>query len=348
MKDSYLFYKDKLQGEYKNAFEQVEMYVNSESIDELTREDRLGSLLDMLLSAQEAGRPVEKVVGRNIEEFCKMFCSDMGIKNKIWHAMDILKTIAIIELICAVLDLFAVDWSKTDFWSMISTANASGYVFGFAACALIGYFTNFIVRFFMFKTQKLNMNLLKCIVDFMTGVSFAAAFVLLSSDKLNFFTCPLWAVMLVCAIYLVLYFILNHKRLREKKQPKIKFFDMVSEQSRVDYDSIMEKRYNTLNKRNLKKGKNALSMREFLDKEEKNCDKSDKMGWLFYGTPAVLVLAFLIDKDFDSTFDMLIFIALTFALEFAIMHFFFKITKQATKEKRAWIYAKRAELDDQE
>ena len=348
MKDSYLFYKDKLQGEYKNAFEQVEMYVNSESIDELTREDRLGSLLDMLLSAQEAGRPVEKVVGRNIEEFCKMFCSDMGIKNKIWHAMDILKTIALIELIGAVLDLFAVDWSKTDFWSMISTANASGYVFGFAACALIGYFTNFIVRFFMFKTQKLNMNLLKCIVDFMTGVSFAAAFVLLSSDKLNFFTCPLWAVMLVCAIYLVLYFILNHKRLREKKQPKIKFFDMVSEQSRVDYDSIMEKRYNTLNKRNLKKGKNALSMREFLDKEEKNCDKSDKMGWLFYGTPAVLVLAFLIDKDFDSTFDMLIFIALTFALEFAIMHFFFKITKQATKEKRAWIHAKRAELDDQE
>ena len=89
-------------------------------------------------------------------------------------------------------------------------------------------------------------------------------------------------------------------------------------------------------------------MREFLDKEEKDCDKSDKMGWLFYGTPAVLVLAFLIDKDFDSTFDMLLFIALTFALEFAIMHFFFKITKQATKEKRAWIHAKRAELDDQE
>ena len=127
-----------------------------------------------------------------------------------------------------------------------------------------------------------------------------------------------------------------------------KFFDVVSSQSRVDYDSLMEKRYNTLNKRNLKKGKNALSMREFLDKEEKDCDKSDKMGWLFYGTPAVLVLAFLIDKDFDSTFDMLIFIALTFALEFAIMHFFFKITKQATKEKRAWIHAKRAELDDQE
>jgi hypothetical protein len=35
-------------------------------------------------------------------------------------------------------------------------------------------------------------------------------------------------------------------------------------------------------------------------------------------------------------------------LDFAIMHFFFKITKQATAEKRVWISAKRAELDDQE
>jgi DNA-binding ferritin-like protein (Dps family) len=347
MKDSYLLYKDKLQGEYKNVFEQVEMYVNSENIDELTREDRLGSLLDMLLSAQEAGRPVEKVVGRNIEEFCKMFCSDMGIKNKIWHALDILKTIAIIELICAVLDLFAADWSKTDFWSMISTANASGYIFGFVACAIIGYFTNFVVRSFMFKSKKLNMNLLKCIVYFMTGVSFAAAFVLLSSDKLNFFTCPLWAFMLVCAIYLVVYFIFSRKRSRDKKQPKIKFFDAVSAQSRVDYDSIMQKRYNALNKRNIKKGKNALSMREFLDKEEKDCDRSDKMGWLFYIAPIILIVASLIDRDFDSTFDMLIFTAVMLAVEYAIMHFFFKITKQATDEKRAWISAKRAELDDQ-
>ena len=75
MKDSYVFYKDKLQGEYKDVFDQVEMYVNCENIDELTREDRLGSLLDMLLSAQESGRPVKKVVGNSIEDFCKMFCS---------------------------------------------------------------------------------------------------------------------------------------------------------------------------------------------------------------------------------------------------------------------------------
>jgi DNA-binding ferritin-like protein (Dps family) len=69
MKDSYFFYKDKLQGEYKTAFDQVEIYVNAQNIDELTCEDRLGSLLDMLLSAQEAGRPVQKVVGSNMEQF---------------------------------------------------------------------------------------------------------------------------------------------------------------------------------------------------------------------------------------------------------------------------------------
>ncbi len=346
MKDSYLFYKNKLQGEYKEAFEQVELYVNTENIDEITREDRLSQLLDMLLGAQEADRPVQKVVGGNIKEFCKMFCSDMGIKNKLWHALDTLKTIAIVELICAVFDLFFVDWSGADFWSMLSTTNASGYIFGFAACALIGYATNFAVRRLMFKRKKLNMNLLKSIVYFMTGVSFVAAFVILSSDASNLISCPIWAVILVCVVYLVFYFIFNRKRINKNKQPKIKFFDMVNEQSRVDYDSIMEKRYKTLNKRNIKKGRGALSMKEFLDKEEIDCDKSDKMGWLFYGLPLVLTVISLFATEFDSAFDILLYIVLQFVIQYTVMHFFFKSTKIANAEKRAWISAKRNELDN--
>ncbi len=348
MKDSYLFYKDQLQGKYKDVFDQVELYVNSENIDALTCEDRLGSLLDILLSAQEAGKPVEKVVGNNIEKFCKTFCSDLGIRNKIWHTLDILKNIAVIELIFAFFDLLCADWSGNDFWSIISTANTSGYIFAFIACALIGYITNFVVRFFMFKSKKLNINLLKSIVLCMTMASFIACFGILSSDKLNFFTCPLWAVLLASSAYLVFYFIVNRKRSIEKKRPKVKFFDVVNEQTRVDLDQVMEKRYNALNKRNIKKGRGELSFRDFLDNEEKECDKSDKMDWLFYATPIVLTVVALFVSDFDSMFDMLLYIAMSLVINYVVMHFFFKISKNATVQKREWISEKRNKPDSQE
>ena len=38
MKDSYLFYKSKLNGDYRETFERIEMYVNAQGIDEPTKE----------------------------------------------------------------------------------------------------------------------------------------------------------------------------------------------------------------------------------------------------------------------------------------------------------------------
>lgn len=63
MRDSYIFYTDKLQGEYRETFDRVNMYVGTQGIDDDTREEHMGQLLDMMLSAQESGKPVKKVVG---------------------------------------------------------------------------------------------------------------------------------------------------------------------------------------------------------------------------------------------------------------------------------------------
>lgn len=55
MKDSYIFYKDKLGKEYLAVFEQVELYVLSRNVDESAIEERLGELLDIFLSTEAAG-----------------------------------------------------------------------------------------------------------------------------------------------------------------------------------------------------------------------------------------------------------------------------------------------------
>ena len=82
MKDSYVFYKDKLNEEYRTVFDQIEMYVISQNIDENTVEDRLGELLDIFLSAGESGKDVHKITGNDLEHFCKTFCSDISCSEQ--------------------------------------------------------------------------------------------------------------------------------------------------------------------------------------------------------------------------------------------------------------------------
>ena len=88
-------------------------------------------------------------------------------------------------------------------------------------------------------------------------------------------------------------------------------------------------------------------MAAFLDNEEKECDKSDKLGWLFYGTPFVLTAGGLLTTKFDTPFDLVMYAVLMLSITLLFMHFSFKSTKNTTAQKRAWIIAKRKELDIQ-
>lgn len=94
MKDSYAFYKDKLSGEYKEVFDKTEMYVLSQNADNDTTEERLCELLDVFLSAEESGKPVEKIVGNDFEGFCRSVCSDFSLKNRLLDFADFFKVIA--------------------------------------------------------------------------------------------------------------------------------------------------------------------------------------------------------------------------------------------------------------
>ena len=54
---SYTMYADKLNKEYTEAFDQVVTYLSTETIDEVTKDEQLGDLFDLFLTAQTAGRP---------------------------------------------------------------------------------------------------------------------------------------------------------------------------------------------------------------------------------------------------------------------------------------------------
>ncbi|MEE1318269.1 MAG: DUF1048 domain-containing protein [Ruminococcus sp.] len=217
MKDSYMLYTDKLQGEYSTVFEQVDAYVGTLPVDNGTREERMSELLDMFLSAQEAGKPVKKIVGSNVKEFCKIFCSDFGIKNLLKSIFDALHVIAICLLIFSVVDILCIciDYTQgqvTDFWNTFITTNTSHQFLGLLFGMIFGFAVDIIFRNVMFRLKKVSITVLKAITVLVVLAVCIIFFVFLKP-----LTCPLWILMSVSLTYLIVYYAFNFKKVLEKK-----------------------------------------------------------------------------------------------------------------------------------
>lgn len=172
MKESYADYKDYLRGDYKMAFERIEAYVFTCNVDENTREERLNELLDMFLTSQSAGRPVEKVVGNDIEKFSKLFCSSFSFKNRVLNVADALKYYfwyifarSALQMVFWFLDLFN-DWSDHDIMNRYMNIDVRVLIIDSVIMALVVFITVVIFRKIMFKMKRFSMK-------FYTGVGSA-------------------------------------------------------------------------------------------------------------------------------------------------------------------------------
>ncbi len=353
MTDSYALYTEKLTGEYKEVFKQVEMYVTTEYLDELTREEQMSQLLDIFLSAQEAGKPVEKIVGKDLESFCKTFCSGYGWKSRALYMLDALKIpawlTAIFVSIDIVLQLIDPDFSGS-VWDRIRCALTYpidfGFLIGFVIAAAAGLVSFIVVRWAMFRCKKISMPVLQFVTAVIAAISFFAILLLLASDEVSMISCPAWIQLLVSAAYLVLYYRLNRRRFAEKKAKKVRFRDMVSEEMDKAFPEEMEKKYQKANEKHIKKGKGELPLVDFLGKEEKACASAEKSKWYYFTLPLVIIAIFVLFGEFESTLDLVIYIAIMLGIEYAIMPQFWKFEKKGIAMRRAWIKVKRAELED--
>lgn len=212
MKDSYTYYKDKLNTEYKEAFEQVELYVFTQYVNESLREERLSDILDSFLSAQEKEKPVQKITGSNMERFCKTFCSDFGIKNRILNILDWLKFIAWVIFIVSMVDIVFSLWEGPNLWRPLFFANYLIVIFiGWVAMTL----TNYILFCrSMFKTKKVSIQTYNIVILVEALALGAGSFLILKNVVPSFLEPPLWAVALFSCLYLAIYYSLLGKRLK--------------------------------------------------------------------------------------------------------------------------------------
>lgn len=289
MRDSYMLYTDKLEGEYKDVFKQIENYVMAERIDEDTQEEYMGELLDVFLIAQEEGRPAAKITGDDIGHFCKSFCADFTWKNKILAAIDTWKNFACIIFLMSSLEVLAVIYAMTipggreiNFWTEPYEFNLFGYFLGFMAASISASLLGRLVRKAMFKMKKASIRVWQMINWFGTAVIFFVILLIFFSKKTDIIQFPAWVLMLCSGIVLVVYYVLNRARIKARKEHEVKFWDEVKNDVSFDantenlFSEQMEKKWEKKNRKLLKKGKPAMTRAEILDAEEAECLKTQK------------------------------------------------------------------------
>ena len=351
MKDSYAFYKDKLSGEYKEVFYKTEMYVLSQNADNDTTEERLGELLDVFLSAEESGKPVEKIVGNDLESFCRSVCSDFSLKNRLLNFADYFKVIAWVLFFSTITNLTdginsLLHGRALDLWGERGDFDLLSYFVGlFAGWAIMAAVNTLTCRL-MFRSKSFSAKKLAAIEVTATLSTFLIVYVILINLNISVrLYCPYWVILTCVTAYLLFYYFAIKK---SSKRRKIKFTDLVSVEMRKDFPEEMEKKLEKARRKSLKKGNCELSVEEFLDKEEKECGKSEKLKALYYGFPpaiSVLVLLMTYFTDgFESVIDVILLFVICLSVEYLIMVGMWRIVKSGIAQRREWIAKKREEI----
>lgn len=358
MRDSYMLYMDKLKGEYKETFQKISTYVLSKNVDTDTRDTQMGELLDTFLLAQEEGRPVEKIVGNNLELFCKTFCSQFGWRNSIVNLIDKWKIFAWlfvviggVEMVFMIMD--AISGVKVDFWTYESSFNITGYIIGIAVTIGIEAIVNIITVKLLFK-KKMGIGVMKIINAIQIAtivICFIIVFGLLQVENFNFFKVPSWSLFIVGGVYLILYYWFNKERVKERKQNKVSLFGMMKEEiekdTDIEFQKEMQKMYEKKRARLLKRGREELSWEAFVDDQEKEVQKAYKLKPLYDWSPVIIIfpLGFLWYLDNGFGVDLIIYVVILFVVEFLVIKGMWKIVKATLDMKQAWIAVEKKKLE---
>lgn len=352
MRDSYGLYVDKLQGEYKEIFQQIMTYVSTQNNDEDSVNTQMSELLDTFLLAQEEEKPVNRIVGNDLECFCKNFCSQFGWENKLLNIVDRWKVAAWWILIISAGDLFFMLWNflagePVDWFAVDTKFNLTGYLLGFVVVGLVYTLMDFITIKIMFKYKKDSFlmkafNVAKVIIT--TGC-FILCFQFFVSESTNLLQLPLWILFFGSGAYLILYYAFNKVRVSARKENKVSFWKYVQQQSSADTDKTMEDKFASKNKWRQRFGRKLLTRDEFISLEEKDCKACEKAKYLCIVTPIALCVWMIVDEfihtGIENPVDLIFGVLIIFAFEAAFMYFLWKVVSLSIDDRMNWIKKER-------
>ena len=357
MVNSHHMYIEKLNKEYMEVFNTISKYVTASNMDEMRTEETLSEVMDTFLAAQEAGKPVEKVVGKDLQKFCESLCSEKEFKTHILHFIEGFHSCFVVYLMLNLFDLINMiislsEGEKINFFTYRSKTDIFPFLYGVLIFTSANYAANYFRKKYMFTLIKKYKLISNFIFAFTIVFSFAfVCFLLKDYDSKNTY---LWIGLLICAVYLIFYRIITKDKRRFKKENCITFNEFlgISETFKNDMEEMEMNRFEKMNKRNAKKGLPEMTFEEFLDFEEKNCNNWDKKPPFYIalatGFPVVATVILRLMNGFEQTYDMWFFFFILLVVESVIMYGLYKATNAGTKSRLNWINAQRKKLAQDE
>lgn len=201
MKADYVLLQDRLKGEYKDAFQKVQMYSTSNLIGEDTESELMMELLDHMLMAQEEGKPVSTIVGDDIEGFCEIFFSEYKLGNRFVDFLKTLYRMAWIMLVFAILDLVIGDGALSS-----SDIGAIGAIVLGGLSGSLSILIIYLLIRPLVKKRKVNATALNAIYIVLLLASVIITCVLANRYSINV---PAWVAVTLPTVYIVVYYIVN-------------------------------------------------------------------------------------------------------------------------------------------
>ena len=334
---NYIYLMDQLEGEYKKAFDKIYIYTGVRNMEGETEQEMMMNLLDMMLTAQHEGKPVEKIIGSDIEKFCQAYFEGYDYKVRIKEQLPkylnrIMWVIFVFEMLCICFNM-----GDEDFNLWRETTDVSGYLVGLMCGGAVLLINNVIFKPFIFKWKK-NSAAIYDIVCFMVTMVLIIVFCVLGEDKE--FNIPLLPILVISGAYILIYKIVQ-VRLRYKKYSTIwkrkepfyeSWLGSVKNNVKVQLPGELVKRYNNINKRRACRGKELMTPDEYTEKIRKENKQSDIFGIILVTFISLMVLGMVIDSMIhESIIDGIILGALLCIVEIPISSFFLKTTKYRKK-----------------
>lgn len=337
MKNSYALHIDKLEGEYKNKFEQVDTYCSIllDGIDSKTRNDVMSNILDTFISAQNDNLEVEKIIGNDLTKFCEEACK-LPIKYKFKRMFELLKYWAIILLVFGLLDTF-IEIRKTNFFDI--KTDIGGFILTISICIILVDIYLLINKVNVKNDIKKNKISKKTkTISFILIVLCIIISVLVG--LMVELLIPNWIVLLVSLVIVISYKICFRKEIKEEKKDNetVDFSDLVLEEVLKQ----SKEKYTKQNEKRSKKGKELISEEEYLSKQIKQAKNGLKIAKIYLFFPIGSAILFTIPVALTSKlFDTLIYFVILLIVESIIFIPLSKyIKKMNTKSLKKYTYFK--------
>lgn len=249
---------DLLEGEYRTAFQKIDMYATVNGVDQY--EERILNIYDMLTEAQNRQDDVEKIIGSDIEDFCKIYFKTEKTEYSWLEKIGKMKGTLILWIAFLVIDiLFEIE----DYHNIFKIkSNMFPILLGFGVAIVSFVISKLVFTPIIFKKKKISpVSMSFCIMGLFIG-SIVVGITFFGHIEIMVHT---WIMLSIIVALLLLYTIICWKL----KKNGIKFDEETnadkelkkSFQEEIDMKAtikmiapIMEKRYERIRRRKAKRG----------------------------------------------------------------------------------------------